>query len=680
MSPGEKLHVLVADDNRLFLYMVTSFLQTRGFHVLTANNGREARRVIEEHGPELVITDLIMPELDGLELCRFIRTSETVGFTYVVMLTAKSDPESLSAAFEAGADDFIAKPFNEQELLSRIRSAERIIRLESSYRRNAIQLHKANAEVAAANDRLMQVASQLTASNQSACIEKAEAVKASKEKSDFLANMSHELRSPMTAILGYAELLHSDGDLNRAPPERIQAVETILKNGHHLLDVINEVLELSKIDAGKLKIVPARCSPAQIIEDVRCLLQVRAEGKGLSLTSELEGKIPESIESDPARIRQILINLVSNAVKFTQRGCVRIVARHVQSRNATSLMEFDIIDTGIGLTKSQQSAIFNRFGQADNHDTATTGGTGLGLAISKNIAELLGGHIEVMSEPNHGSTFRLSIPTGDISQVAMIDKESLKTPVAVLAAEKTTASVRLDGIRVLLAEDNEDSQRLLSEFMHRSGVKVIVATDGSSAVSKALELEKAGNPVDMILMDRQMPKMSGVDATRELRKAGFRKPIIGLSAGVLPHETAEMLEAGCDGWESKPISHENLAQLISRWTQTKGGTEMTESTKGPIISELAGHADMAELVQEYVQGLPDKVTKLRSLLAAGDIESLACLAHKLKGSAGGYGFPMITEEAARLEKTAKANKDLEELEQCVRELSDMCSRAASKAP
>lgn len=677
MINSGQIKVLVADDNRAFLELIASFLQKRGLEVLTARDGREARSIIENDGPELVITDLVMPVLNGFELCRFIRNAETVGFTYVVVMTANSDAATLSAAFDAGADDCIRKPFNEQELISRVRSAERIIRLEASYRQNAMRLHRVNAEVAAANDRLLQQASKLTASNETATIEKAAAEKACREKSDFLANMSHELRSPLSAILGYAELLRSDGDISKAPPQRVRALETILRNGNHLLETINEVLELSKIDAGQFRIEPVQCRPVEIVEEVRELLQVTADEKGLGLTADLDGPIPDTIESDPVRIRQILINLVSNAIKFTERGSVRIVLRQAHNDQNLPCLHFDVIDTGIGLTAQQQKEIFNRFGQADNQGRSSGLGTGLGLVISKQFAQLLGGDIELDSEPGKGSTFRLTIGTTYAGHTAMADAPAMPHAEPTNTRGDEQPSCNLGAVRVLLAEDNEDSQQLLSEFMRRAGIEAAVAPDGKAVVDMALAAESSGNPFDIVLMDRQLPVMSGVEATAKLRARGFRKPIIGLSAGIQPHEINQMKEAGCEACEAKPISQEKLIHTIRHWIHNKGGTNMRpeNATTEPIVSTLASDPDMRELVKEFVEALPGKASQLQDMLAARDIESLARLAHQLKGSAGGYGFQTITDHAARLEDTAKHTKDLEKLSDQVRQIADMCQRA-----
>lgn len=517
----------------------------------------------------------------------------------------------------------------------------------------------------------------LTASNETATIEKAAAEKACREKSDFLANMSHELRSPLSAILGYAELLHSDGDISKAPPHRVKALETILRNGNHLLEVINEVLDLSKIDSGRFRIEPVRCRPADIVEEVRDLLQVTADEKGLGLTADLDGQIPDTIESDPVRIRQILINLVTNAIKFTERGSVRIVLRLAHNDQNQPCLHFDVIDTGIGLTKSQQKDIFNRFGQADNQGRSSGLGTGLGLVISKQFAQLLGGDIELDSEPGKGSTFRLTVSTEYAGQAAIVEAPALPHAEPTSSPGYNQSSPQLGAVRVLLAEDNEDSQRLLSEFMRRAGIEAAVAPDGKTVVEMALAAESSGKPFDIVLMDRQLPLMSGVEAATKLRTRGFRKPIIGLSAGIQPHEISQMMEAGCEACEAKPISREKLIHTIRQWTHHKGETTMgpENATTEPIVSTLASDPDMRELVREFVEALPGKASKLQDMLAARDIESLARLAHQLKGSAGGYGFQSITDHAARLEDTAKNTKDLEKLNDQVRQIADMCQRA-----
>ena len=244
---------------------------------------------------------------------------------------------------------------------------------------------------------------------------------ATRAKSEFLANMSHEIRTPMTAILGFAEVLLGEDNIGCAPPERVSAIETIQRNGEHLLRLINDILDLSKIEAGKLDVERTACSPAKVLADVASLMRVRSEAKNIPLLIEYAGAIPEQIQSDPVRLRQILINLIGNAIKFTETGRVRIVTRLVACDDSAAHIQFDVVDTGIGLTPEQLAKLFQPFTQADSSAMRRFGGTGLGLTISKRLAEMLGGDISVTSTPDQGSTFRVTVDTGPLDGVALIE-------------------------------------------------------------------------------------------------------------------------------------------------------------------------------------------------------------------------------------------------------------------
>ena len=556
------IEVLLVDDDPTILSSLNRFLRSRGFQVLTASNGVEALRIIHEVGPPLVVTDYQMPEMDGLELCRRIRTSETVGLTYVIFLTENADSEDVARGFEAGADDYVIKPFDHRELLARIKAAERIIRLEAFYCEHSRHLHLVNAEVAVINGRLHRLTEELRQDRDRALCGQEAAERASAVKGDFLATVSHEIRSVMTGILGFAEVLREEGDLSRAPKERIDAIDTIIRNSQLLLQIINDLLDLSKIEAGKFEIERIRCSPFQIVEDVRTLLSKRAVDKGVTLNVEYERSIPETIESDPTRLRQILINLVSNAIKFTEAGSVRVVVRLLADGAPAPKIQFDVIDTGIGITEQQVAKLFQPFVQADCSTARKFGGTGLGLAISQRFAGQLGGDVTVESTPGEGSLFRVTVTTGPLDGVKRLDDPTTDT----IAHRETPAATkgdadRLDG-RILLAEDGPDNQRLIAHILRKAGAIVTVATNGKLALEAALAARDEGNAFDVILMDMQMLVMDGYEATSLLRRKGYTGPIIALTANAMVSDREKCIQAGCDDYATKPINRTKLIGTI----------------------------------------------------------------------------------------------------------------------
>jgi len=390
---------------------------------------------------------------------------------------------------------------------------------------------------------------------------KVQAEAANRAKSEFLANMSHEIRTPMTAILGYGELL-SGPALDQGT--RTELLETIKRNGHHLLNVINDILDLSKIESGKMEVERIPTSIWQVSAEIASLLRVRAASKGISLDVEFAFPLPETIQSDPIRIRQILLNLVGNAIKFTDKGGVRILVRVDRRQDREPVLRLEIVDTGIGITSAQIKGLFGSFSQADSSMTRRFGGSGLGLAISKRLSELLSGTIEVQSTPGVGSSFIVTLPTGPLDGVHMITEASEVTHLDTEDREDSKRNKAITG-RILLVEDGPDNRRLISLILKRQGLTIVEAENGKVGLETAIESTKNGNPFDLILMDMQMPVMDGYTATAELRKRGYDVPILALTAHAMEGSRDECLNAGCDGYASKPIDHSSLILLVRSW-------------------------------------------------------------------------------------------------------------------
>ncbi|MEZ6114499.1 MAG: ATP-binding protein [Pirellulaceae bacterium] len=404
-----------------------------------------------------------------------------------------------------------------------------------------------------------------------------QAESASRAKSEFLANMSHEIRTPMTAILGFTDLLREDGDAAYGADERKAAIATIQRNGQYLLDLINDILDLSKVEAGKLQVERIVCSPTKLLSDVLDLMSVRAQAKGLTLSVEFDSQLPAQIETDPTRLRQILINLIGNAIKFTEAGAVRIVAS-MESRDDESgdrsmpLLRIAVIDQGIGMTAAEVGRLFQPFSQADSSTTRKFGGTGLGLTISKRFAEMLGGDIQVRSTPGRGSTFAVTIAARGLHDAnALRDGQNTgnggnSVVVGSDAASPPEPAESLD-CRILLAEDGPDNQRLISFVLRKAGAEVTLADNGQIALEMALAAVADNRPFDVILMDMQMPVMDGYQATGRLRDADYRGPIIALTAHAMRSDRQRCLQAGCDDYTTKPIDRRLLVNLVATWAR-----------------------------------------------------------------------------------------------------------------
>ncbi len=492
-------------------------------------------------------------------------------------------------------------------------------------------------------------------------------------KSRFLANMSHEIRTPMTAILGFTDIIDQSIECCPTCPEYQQCptrssnrqnIDVIRRNGKHLLTLINDILDLSKIEAGKMVAERVTCSPSQLLEEVASLSRVQAVEKGLALDLHYDWPIPDKIVSDSVRCRQILVNLASNAVKFTSEGSVSITLRSRAGSNpGRAIIEFAVNDTGVGLTSGQILRLFQPFAQADSSTTRKYGGTGLGLAISKKLAQALNGDITVESRPGEGSVFTLALDVALAPNARMIQSTDDLTGEARGDTKSVLSqSVQLDG-RILLAEDGKDNQLLISTILKVAGVQVELARNGREAMDKALAAMSAGRYYDAILMDIQMPEMDGYEATRQLRLNGYDAPIIALTAHAMADDRGKCIEAGCDDYATKPVNRQKLLNTIAGFMaagEVDSEPEATESDllsragNEPIRSQFADDPDMTELIDTFVAGLPMKIAAMSEALKNNCFDQLHRLAHQLKGSGGGYGYPLLTDLAQRLQQAGDA--------------------------
>jgi len=409
---------------------------------------------------------------------------------------------------------------------------------------------------------LQRYASELEAVNQALESVSATAQMANRAKSDFLASMSHEIRTPMTAILGFTDMLLE----NASDSATREAVQTIKRNGEFLLDIINDILDLSKIEAERLEIERVACHPVGIIEDVRSLMQVRADAKGLAFDVVYDGPIPQTIQSDAMRVRQVLVNLVGNAIKFTEEGGVRLITR-LCSNGRQPQLEFEVVDTGIGMTPAEISRVFEPFAQAKTSTTRRFGGSGLGLSITKRLVELLGGTILVESTPRKGSRFVATVSTGSLDGIALIqpDKVTAELPVESQTAVPARSKLPELDCKVLVADDRRDNQLLITRMLQKTGAKVTVVGDGMSVLEAVLEKQPSDRQYDVILLDMQMPELDGYSTARRLRSAGCKVPIVALTASAMKGDREKCLAAGCDDYLPKPIHYERLLEVVSQY-------------------------------------------------------------------------------------------------------------------
>lgn len=386
-----------------------------------------------------------------------------------------------------------------------------------------------------------------------------QAEQASLAKSNFLANMSHEIRTPLTAILGYTDIL-LDGSPSLST--RISHLQTIKRSGDHLLTIINDILDLSKIEAGRMTIEKIRLSPAEIVQEVLANFKERAAQKNLQLTARCVGPVPQTILTDPVRLRQILINLIGNAIKFTAEGSVQLTVRYVPSLGDDPVrLAFDVTDTGLGIAPEQQVHLFQPFVQADNSTTRRFGGTGLGLTISRRMAQLLDGDVTLRSKPGEGSTFTATIATGSLQDIPFVNTLDLTTPVP---APVSDGQLHLDG-HILLAEDSPENHRLIKMLLTKAGATVDVVENGQLAIDTFMKA--VPGTYQLIIMDVQMPVLDGISATSKLRILGVTHPILALTANAMAEDRTRCLNAGFTDFLTKPLDRQKLIQTCHHYLQ-----------------------------------------------------------------------------------------------------------------
>ncbi len=537
--------IMVVDDNPANLKLLTDILSAEGYKVRPVNGGALALLSVAAKAPDLVLLDIKMPDMDGYEVCRRLKREDGSAEIPVIFITALDDVEEKIKGFNLGAVDYINKPFQPKEVVARVKNYLKIKTMQ-------LQLEKINSALEAEIVERKSIEESLFKEQEEVAFANA----ASIAKSQFLANMSHEIRIPMNGFIGMIQVM----EMTQLTAEQREYMNIIRTSSDALLKLINDILDYTKIEIGKIKLEKTSFNFRKMIYDVVCLFKPSAERKGLMMEVSIEKDLPDHFIGDPFRLRQILSNLMGNAVKFTNKGRITISIVRVEEWSDKGIkLKFIVKDTGIGIPDNEIDILFERFSQADNYSTRKYGGNGLGLAISQKLVELMAGEIWVESREGEGSSFCFT---------CMLESLEMKKGFTESTKPKQVEAPGEYELKILLAEDDRVSQMVLEQLARRKGWQVTSCGDGTEAFDTYRQQK-----FDIVIMDCQMPVLDGYKATRAIRQLesqrGTHIPIIAMTAYALKGDKEKCIDAGMDDYLTKPINAHDFYTTVEKWTKGK---------------------------------------------------------------------------------------------------------------
>jgi len=582
ITPGG-IEVLVVDDSQVQADYIKRLLERYNYKAYSLNNAKEALIYLQANRPSLIITDVVMPEMSGFDLCSKVKSDPNTRHIPVILLTALSEPEDILKGLASGADNFITKPYDDKALIEMIgkclslknigKEAEdvgfEVVFGGNKYRINSSRLQilelllSTYALAVDKNRELQRTIRQLRQTQQELLEAKDAAELANRYKSEFLANISHEIRTPLNAIVGIADTILLSSNITE---EQERSLEILKSSAFLLLALLNQLLDLSKVEAGRMELDNTEFDPTVLMGDVEALLKGCAMSKGLEFTVDIDASLPKVVFGDYKKIRQILINLISNAIKFTEMGFVRVNLTVSDLKDDEVTLIFSVSDSGIGIESSKRAHIFEPFVQAIGSTTRRYGGTGLGLSICRGFAELMNGQLWVDSEVGKGSVFYFKVPLKTPQETKPLAETSITE--ARSGQVITGPSADTQGLTILVVDDNDLNLLIAQRMLIKKGHRVITAKNGREALEKLKD-----HKYDLLFMDVNMPDMDGLETTRMIRHyerdAGIgHTPVIAMTAYTQDEDRQRCLASGMDGYLSKPIDIKAIEQILARFARS----------------------------------------------------------------------------------------------------------------